>query len=494
MLALRHLGRPGEAQSRLSDFRDHDRLDWWLADLGGARVATSAATLVDIALEYASCGLNADAGRLLSEAENLELTAPVVGAGNHLPLIVLHRADLLAAQGLTAQAQDLITSADRLDRSRCFPGRLADALMLERLRTLMPRSQVLAALHGHWLYSRGRAVEAIDAWTIADDDPVSLRNRGVAAFNHLKDTAESVRCYERALSVAPADPRLWYERDQLAKQVGEPLADRLARLEAHRDMVDARDDLSVEYVALLLGVGRSREALGVLEERCFQPWEGGEGQVLAVWERVNGSLAREALANGDATSGVALARAAFQPPLSLGEDRHLLANVAHLDLLLGDALRAAGDTASAEEFWRKAASAEGDFVAMSTTPHSERSAFSIFALQQLGRTGEAAELAAEVSEWAEAERRTKAQIDYFATSLPTLLLFHEDPQVRQQLTCDVMRAQARLALGDLDGAGQLLDEVLSVDPSEPFALEARALVLNQAKNQPVRHSHLPKEK
>jgi hypothetical protein len=33
-------------------------------------------------------------------------------------------------------------------------------------------------------------------------------------------------------------------------------------------------------------------------------------------------------------------------------------------------------------------------------------------------------------------------------------------------------------LGDLDGAEQLLDEVLSVDPSEPFALEARSLVRN----------------
>jgi tetratricopeptide (TPR) repeat protein len=350
--------------------------------------------------------------------------------------------------------------------------------MLERLRSLAPESEVLAALHGHWLYSRGRAIEAIEAWSIAGDDPVSLRNRGVAAFNHLKDTAESVRCYERALSLAPADPRLWYERDQLAKQVGEPLADRLARLESHRDMVDARDDLSVEFVALLLGVGRSREALAVLKERCFQPWEGGEGQVLAVWERANCALAREAISSGDPATGVAFVQAAFQPPVSLGEDRHLLANVAHLDLLLGDALEAAGDVASARKSWQKAASAEGDFVAMSTTAHSERSAFSIIALQRLGRTGEAAELADEVTRWAEAERRAEAQIDYFATSLPTLLLFHEDPQVRQQLTCDVMRAQARLTLGDRDGAEQLLDEVLSVDPSEPFALEARALVGN----------------
>ncbi|MCA0295076.1 MAG: DUF5107 domain-containing protein [Actinobacteria bacterium] len=473
VIGLRQLGRAGEAQALLDRSRAADRLDWWLADLDGARVDTTAGTLVDVALEYASCGLVDDALRLLEEAERVEGAAPVIGAGNPRPLIALHRADLVASRGDVAGARALIASVDREDRARCFPGRLADALMLERLRVLAPASPAVAALHGHWLYSRGRAADAVDAWTVAGDDPVSLRNRGVAAYNHAHDPAEAVACYEAALRLAPGDARLWFERDQLGRRVGESLADRLTRLEQHRDLVDARDDLSVEYVALLIGLGRAAEALDVVTSRTFQPWEGGEGQALAVWERANEALARAAIDAGDGAAAVGYAQAAFVPPVSLGEDRHLLANVAHLNLLLGDALEAAGDTDGARQAWETASVAGGDFVAMSTTAHSERSAASVLALQRLGRAEEARRLALDLAAWAEAERERPAVIDYFATSLPTLLLFHEDLQVRLQLTCDVIRAQAKLALGDRDGAERLLDAVLAVDPGEPFALEAR---------------------
>ena len=483
VLALRYLGRQGEAQRLLAEFRAHDRLDWWLADLGRARVATSAATLVDIALEYASCGLQSDAGRLLDEAESLELTEPVMGAENHLPLIALHRADLLASQGLTQHAVELIGLVEGLNRSCCFPGRLADALMLERLRSLVPDSPALAALHGHWLYSRGRASEAIEAWTIAGDDPASLRNRGVAAYNHLHDTGEAVRCYERALALVPGDPRLWYERDQLARRIGEPLEARLARLEEHKDMVDARDDLSVEYVALLLGVGRPAEALAVLKRRAFQPWEGGEGRALAVWERANSALAREAIANGDDTAAVEYAKAAFQPPLSLGEDRHPLANVAHLNLLLGDALQVAGDQSSAEHAWRDAASAEGDFVAVSTIAHSERSASailsaysektydSVVAARRLQDENLADALRSGLEGHVRMLAATSASIDYFATSLPTLLLFHEDLQHSRELKIELLKAELALLADDHRSARAHLSVVFADDPSNQLALD-----------------------
>ncbi len=476
VIGLRRTGRTTEAEELLADFRDRDRLDWWLGDLGGDRVATNAATLIDVALEYAACGLDDDALRVFDEAASLEVRSPVLGSGSHLPLILLHRADLLARAGRETEALLVIERVDGLDRTRCFPGRLADALMLARLRVLAPDSPAVAALHGHWLYSRGRASEAVAAWSIAGDDPVSLRNRGVAAYNHQHDAVEAVRCYEKALALAPADSRLWYERDQLAKQVGESLADRLARIEAHRELVDARDDLCVEYLGLLIGAGRAEEALDVLALRAFQPWEGGEGQTLAAWERANTALARRALAEDRADLALAFAQAAFLPPTTLGEDRHLLANVSHLDLLLGDCLRAVGDEAGARSAWGRAAASQGDFVSMATTEHSERSASAILALERLGRSEEATARATALLSWAEDEGARPARIDYFATSLPTMLLFQEDLQVRQQLTCDVIRAQAYQALGDAEGARTLVAAVLGVDPSEPFALELCSLL------------------
>ena len=41
-------------------------------------------------------------------------------------VIALHRADLLASRGDVAGARALIASVDREDRTRCFPGRLAE--------------------------------------------------------------------------------------------------------------------------------------------------------------------------------------------------------------------------------------------------------------------------------------------------------------------------------------------------------------------------------
>jgi tetratricopeptide (TPR) repeat protein len=474
VLGLRRSGREQEAADLLETGRCDDPLDWWLADLAGEQIGAEAGVLIDIALEYASCGALADAHRVLDQALATELANPVEGAGNRAPLILLHQADLYLAEGDRAAADEAWAAAAGQSQARCFPGRLADALMLARLRGLRPEDPTTARLHGHWLYAHGRFDDAVAAWELVADDPVCLRNRGVAAFNVSRDPDEAVRCYDAALVLAPGDARLWYERDQLAKRLGEPLEDRLSRLEPRHDLVLGRDDLAVEYVTLLQQLGRSEDALAVLNGRVFQPWEGGEGQTLDAWEQAHLGLAADALRAGDAATALDHVQAAFVAPANLGEDRHPLANTAHLNLALGDALHAAGREEDARVAWEAAAAAEGDFVAMATTEFSERSAASITALQRLGRETDALRLADRLAQWAKDHRDQPATIDYFATSLPTLLLFHENLQTRQQLTCDVMTAQAALAAGRPDEASRLLADVLAADPSEPFARAAWA--------------------
>jgi tetratricopeptide (TPR) repeat protein len=474
VLGLRNAGRAQQALSVLEAGRRADPLDWWLADLAGEPSRADAGVLIDVALEYASCGALADAHRVLDRALETELAHPVEGAGSRAPLILLHQADLHLAEGDRAAADHAWAAAARQSQLRCFPGRLADALMLARLRALRPDDPTAARLHGHWLYAHGRAEDAVAAWSVVGDDPVCLRNRGVAAFNVSRDPKEAVRCYDAALALAPGDARLWYERDQLARRLGEPLELRLARLEPRHDLVCSRDDLAVEYVTLLQQLGRSRDALAVLESRAFQPWEGGEGQALGAWEQVRLGMAADALRTGDAAAALGHVEAAFVAPANLGEDRHPLANTAHLHLALGDALHACGRSDEAVLAWQAAAAAEGDFVAMATTEFSERSAASITALQRLGRQDDALRLADRLADWARERRNQPATVDYFATSLPTLLLFHEDLQTRQQLTCDVMTAQAALAAGRHQEASRLLADVLAADPGEPFARDAWA--------------------
>lgn len=221
---------------------------------------------------------------------------------------------------------------------------------------------------------------------------------------------------------------------------------RLTRLDSRRDLVAERDDLTVGYASLLIDEGRADEALELLSGREFQPWEGGEGQVIAAWDRASLSLAGSALARGDAARAVDLLEAALRLPRSLGEARHPLANMALLNLALGDAYLAAGREQDARTRWTLAAEADGDFTAMQTRAYSAQSYYSVLALRRLARDVEAEALAHALAEYVDELEATPATIDYFATSLPTMLLFNDDPQdERDREVADLRERLRRLA-------------------------------------------------
>jgi hypothetical protein len=66
---------------------------------------------------------------------------------------------------------------------------------------------------------------------------------------------------------------------------------------------------------------------------------------------------------------------------------------------------------------------------------------------------------------------SEAKIDYFATSLPTLLLFEDDLQFRQDTTALFLQAQAHLGLGQRTKAAALLKSVLERDPNHAPAAD-----------------------
>ena len=130
-------------------------------------------------------------------------------------------------------------------------------------------------------------------------------------------------------------------------------------LEGERSAVDARDDLSVELAQLHTATGGPEVALELLRARRFQPWEGGEGQVLSAWDEALLALARRALDDGDGQLALEHVGAALEPVASLGEARHPLANTAQLHLMLGDALAATGDDAGASAAWSQRRQLDG---------------------------------------------------------------------------------------------------------------------------------------
>ncbi|ALG12205.1 DUF5107 domain-containing protein [Kibdelosporangium phytohabitans] len=453
VIVLRRNGKDRQAAELAEATRALDPLDWWMRDLVGLPLTTDAQTCLDIALEYVGVGEHDAALRVLGVARERE-GSRAIGQTAAGPLLEYHRAEVLRRLGRDQEALEAVERAQNLDATWCFPSRLDDALTLERAANSDDTDARARALLGHWLYANGRPDDACAAWSAAaaidPDDPVVWRNLGLAAFNHLGDADRACAAYDSALAVAGDDARLVFERDQLSARRGVPPGQRLDWLLRNRALVETRDDATIELAHLLITADRLDEARELLLGRTFQPWEGGEGDVLRVWDR----LCRLQFTVDDA----------FAPPESLSEARHPLANTAQLHLVRGDVL---GDRAA----WELAAAQQGDFLGMSTQPYSEATYSSVLALRRLGRTEEADRLTQALRAFCDTVEASPATVDYFATSLPSMLLFTEDLAAAQLRRVGFLRAQLDILDGQHARAGDRLAALLAEDPHHVDALD-----------------------
>jgi len=492
VVALRRLGRAGAAARLLRETLALDPLDWWAKYLVGSPLAATsrarsaqAPTLhcnvqvrFDLALDCARAGLYADALAVLAGAQPVvRITGdalPDASLGT-APLLHYYRGWLHELAGDDAAARRERALAARAAPDYCFPARLEEITILRSAMARNIRDARAPFYLGNLLYDRRRHREAIAHWEQAARlDPrhaTAWRNLGLGRFNILHRPAAARAAYERAFRLAPRDGRLLYERDQLWKRLGVAPAVRLRELQRHATLVRRRDDLSVEFCALQNQLGRPEAALPVVSERRFQPWEGGEGQALGQHVRTHLALGRRALALGDALGAANHFRVALTAPDNLGEAKHLLANQSDIHYWLGCAYAAQEDFAHAKEHWTAAAEARGDFQTMSVRAFSEMTYFSALALEKLGRKPAAQKLLRALLAYARELARQPAKIDYFATSLPTMLLFDDDLAARQRTTARFLEAQARLGLGQRTAGRKLLRTVLRDDPNHALAAD-----------------------
>jgi tetratricopeptide (TPR) repeat protein len=227
----------------------------------------------------------------------------------------------------------------------------------------------------------------------------------------------------------------------------------------------------VELCALYNQTGRHKDALGIITSRKFQPWEGGEGQALGQHVRTHLALGQAALQDGNAAKARDHFEHALTSPHNLSEAKHLLANQSDIHYWLGVALEALEDRAGARRHWTHAANFRGDFQAMSVRAFSEMTCYSALSLERLGKKIAANTLCRQLRAHANALAKTPARIDYFATSLPTMLLFDDNLQLRQNQAASVMIAQADYVLGRTGAAQRRLRAVLQQDPAHPIAAD-----------------------
>jgi tetratricopeptide (TPR) repeat protein len=93
------------------------------------------------------------------------------------------------------------------------------------------------------------------------------------------------------------------------------------------------------------------------------------------------------------------------------------------------------------------------------------------ACQCLGRKEEAAALFRSILDYAEQLERQVPRIDYFAASLPAMLLFDDDLEKRNQIEALCLRGQAFFGLGKSADAVRCCNEVLESDRNHASAAD-----------------------
>jgi tetratricopeptide (TPR) repeat protein len=470
-VVLRRLRREDEAEAFLKRTCELDLLDNWSRYLATGSVPLDGHQRLDLGFDLLRCNLLEDALAVFSVVS----TEAKDGSSAILLYALAHTFALLDRNEDSVKTYQLAATADT---AYVFPCRLEEIALLEAAIVQNPKDARAPYYLGNLLYDRKRHKDAMRHWEQASEldpaFPTVWRNLGFAYYNVCDDEKKARAAFAQALRFAPTDARIVYEQDQLLKRTGESPARRLSALEEVPKLVASRDDLSVELASLYNQVGRPEDALEVLLSRRFQPWEGGEGLVLTQYVRANLLLGQKALMEKDVPTAIRRFEAAWNLPDSLSEAKHLLMNLSMIDYWLGVAHAANLDETTAQLHWERAARHRGDFQQMQVHSISDITYWSAQALASLGRHEEATQIFKEIYDYSIDLERQVPKIDYFATSLPAMLLFEEDLARRQEISAKFLRAQALLGLEQTEQGSILLNEVRRLDENHAGAADLLA--------------------
>ena len=390
------------------------------------------------------------------------------------PMLYYYKAYCLGLMG--RDCAGALAQAESCPADCCFPNKLEDLIVLEYAKAHAGSPAGACYYLGCLLYDKLQYEPAIENWqrsaALRPDFPTVWRNLALAYYNKRHDSAAAKRAMERAWALAPADARIFLELDQLYKKLGAPAAERLARFEANRAVFLRRDDLKIEYAALLNLLGRYQDAYRFIMANRFHPWEGGEGKVTAQYTVALVELARQALAGGEwALAEEYLTRAASYPE-NLGEGKLEGTKDNHVNYYLGLAKERLGDREGAAAcFVRASAGADEPAGVMY---YNDQPADMIFfqgaALEKLGRPAEARARFNRLLDYGERHMFGHMRVGYFAVSLPDFLIFEEDLDRRNRAHCHYLIGLARLGMGEKDAARRAFEAALREEPAHQNAI------------------------
>lgn len=418
---------------------------------------------IEYAFDYVHAGLFTEAAELLLEHTKDNKV--------QYPMVYYYLGWISYQLGEKEKALQYLQQAASLHPDYCFPNRIEDVAVLQKAIELNPQDSKACYYLGNFWYDKRQYKEAIDCWeaSVAIDDhfPTVHRNLSLAYYNKRNQPEQALASLQKAFSLDTSDARVLMELDQLYKKLNEPLQKRLSFLEKHLPLVNSREDIYLERITLYNQLGEYQKARDLIAAYKFHPWEGGEGKVVGQYLIAHLELAKAAIEARQFEKALQLLHDAEHYPENIGEGKLFGAPENDIHYLKGLAYEQSGEHELALQSFSLATGGISEPVQaiFYNDPQPDKIFYQGLAWLKLNDPEKAHMIFNKLIGFGERHLNDQISIDYFAVSLPDLLVFDADLNVRNNIHCLYLQGLGKLGLGNgnVENAEVLFDKVLHLD-------------------------------
>jgi tetratricopeptide (TPR) repeat protein len=426
------------------------------------RIRDNIHTIMEYALDYYWAGM-------FEEAEKI-MNIGIAARGERIyPLSFYYLGWIAFRTGDKNKAKIYFNNAEKQKPDYCFPNQ-TEAVLALKCAIEMDSSYSMAPYYlGNFYYHHRQYNEATALWesSVQNDSsfPTVHRNLSLCYFNKQNQPEKALSSLEKAFTLDYSDGRILMELDSLYKRLNKSYEERLAFLENYPHLVQDRDDLYLERITLLNLTGHHEKAYQLIMSRKFHPWEGGEGKVTGQYIFCLTEIAKQKIREKQAIEAIELLEKAKIFPHNLGEGKLAGAQENDINYWLGCAFELLDNQEKSLEYWKWASvcSVEPSITMYYNDQQPDKIFYQGLALLKLGEKDKANHCFKILLNYGKKHLDDHIIIDYFAVSLPDLLIWENDLNKINRLHCQYLMALGYLGLSKEKEASTLFQKILEVD-------------------------------
>ena len=433
---------------------------------------------IEIALDYYWTGMNPEAISLLQIG--IEERKQSI-----YPMAWYYLALFSNANNQKIEAQSFYQKAELEYPGTCFPNQLESVIALKECIANTSEHAMADYYLGNFLYHTKQYQLAVNHWENSIKNksgfPTSHRNLALAYYNKLDKKELALEILEKAFELDPSDSRVFMELDALYKRMNKNYGFRLEKLKQNMNHVEFRDDVYLEYLSLYTFTEDHQKAYELLLKRKFHPWEGGEGKVTGQYLFSLIELAKKHFIEEEYEKAIEKLTKAKSYPHNLGEGKLIGALDNDIEYWIGTCHEKLSNDDLAKSFYTKAIA--GNIELSPAMYYNDQQPDKIFyqglALRKLKREKEARQKFTSLVNYGKEHLHDKIKIDYFAVSLPDLMIWDDDLNNRNQIFCQYLMALGNLGLGNTKDSQKILDKILKRDLYHVGAFVHSRMITNE---------------